>query len=56
MKDLVLVALLVVGLLALSLGGWGVQSFFEANAYNEITGKNVSTWQAMWLNLRIDCD
>lgn len=32
---------------------WIFQSYFEAKAFNEVTGKNVTTWQAMWIELRV---
>lgn len=34
-------------------GPWVVSSYFEAKAFNRITGQNVTTWDAMWLNLRV---
>lgn len=33
--------------------GWVVKSSFEANSYNRLTGKNVSTWDAMFIELRV---
>jgi hypothetical protein len=41
---------LVVGVMV---AGWVVYSAFEADAYNRITGADVSTWQAMWVELRV---
>ena len=35
---------------------WIVGSHFEAKAYSELTGKEVTTWQAMWVKLRVDSD
>lgn len=32
---------------------WVVGSCFEASAYNNVTGKNISTWDAMWIELRV---
>ena len=32
---------------------WVTKSHFEAQAYNNVTGKNVSTWDAMWIELRV---
>lgn len=29
------------------------QSHMEAKAYNRITGQHVSTWDAMWVELRV---
>jgi len=36
-----------------AVASWVVHSKFEADAFNEITGKNVSTWNAMWIQLRV---
>jgi hypothetical protein len=33
--------------------GWVIQSHFEAAAFNRVTGKHVSTWDAMWIELRV---
>jgi len=33
---------------------WPVQSYFEARAYNRLTGSDVSTWDAMWIELRVE--
>lgn len=38
---------------AIGLGIWVVKSRFEASAYNRITGSHVSTWDAMWVELRV---
>jgi hypothetical protein len=32
---------------------WVATSSLEASAYNRITGKNVSTWDAMWVRITI---
>ena len=32
---------------------WITKSHFEAKAYNNLTGKDVSTWDAMFLELRV---
>ena len=37
----------------LSAAGWVAVSYFEANAYNRATGSHVSTWDAMWIELRV---
>lgn len=29
-------------------------AYFEASSYNRITGSNVSTWDALWLDLRVN--
>lgn len=35
------------------LAAWPIGSYFEAQAYYRVTGKRVSTWDAMWLDLRV---
>ena len=45
-----------VGVLVFGVGPWVVQSYFEASAYEKLTGKEVSTWDAMWVQLRVDCN
>jgi hypothetical protein len=35
------------------LGFWVIHSHFEARAFNHLTGKHVSTWDAMWVELRV---
>lgn len=32
---------------------WVGASYFEARAYNKVTGKNVSTFDAMFIGLRV---
>lgn len=49
-----LAAVVILGiLLAIACGGWVVSSYFEARAYNRVTGEDVSTWDAMWVELRV---
>lgn len=31
-----------------------VQANMEAKAYNRVTGADVTWWDAMWVNLRVD--
>lgn len=34
-----------------------VPPYFEAQSYNRITGENVSYWDALWVELRVQsCD
>jgi hypothetical protein len=42
-----------VAILSLIIAGWVGFSHFEAKAFNEATGKHVTTVQAMFLQLRI---
>lgn len=32
---------------------WIGHSHFEAKSFNIATGKSITTWQAMWLDLRV---
>ena len=34
-------------------GVWVFQSKMESSAFNSVTGKTVTTWQAMWIELRV---
>lgn len=36
------------------IGIWAFKSSMEAGSYNRITGGNVTTWEAMWVELRVD--
>lgn len=36
-----------------SVGLWACASYFEARAFNRVTGKNVSTVDAMFIQLRV---
>jgi hypothetical protein len=46
-------AVLVAVIFALAIGFKLIGSYFEASAYNRATGSNVSTWDAMWIELRV---
>jgi hypothetical protein len=57
MKEL-LAVVIVVSLLATIVGvpliAAYVSAYYEADAYNRVTGANVSTWDALFLELRVD--
>ena len=36
-----------------TIGVWVFQSHMEAKAYNRVTGSDVTTWEAMWIQLRV---
>lgn len=46
-------AIILAAVLAVILGVWIFASAMEARAYERITGKKVSTWDAMWVELRV---
>lgn len=39
--------------ISLILGLWVFFSWCEASAFNRVTGKNISTWDAMFVTLRV---
>lgn len=41
-------------LVSLTLCGWVVYSYFEARAYNRVTGADITTAEAMFLQLRVE--
>lgn len=43
----------IVLFLGLLFGVWYGASWMEARAFNKITGKHVSAWDAMWVELRV---
>ena len=44
----------VLAVLAVGIVVWSVQAMMEAKSFNRLTGANVSTWDAMWVELRVD--
>lgn len=44
---------IIAAILLIALGGWATASYFEAQAFNHATGKSVTTWDAMWIELRV---
>lgn len=53
----ILAALLVcVPGLAICAAGAVFSAYMEAAAYNRVTGKNVTTWDAIWVDLRIQSE
>ena len=53
-EKLLIPALAVIACAIIALVLWVVPSYFEARSYNKLTGSNVSTWDAMWVELRVD--
>ncbi len=39
--------------LALLVEAWMFVSLMEARSFNAVTGKHVTMWQAMWIDLRV---
>jgi VIT1/CCC1 family predicted Fe2+/Mn2+ transporter len=46
----------VAGMLLLFASFWWVASYVEASAYNRITGSDVTTWEAMFVELRVQAE
>lgn len=53
MQDKTSTAIAISGVLLIVLIAWVAYSFVEAKAYNSATGKHITTWQAMFLELRV---
>lgn len=45
---------LILFLLLIGPSIWLTVSYFEAQSYNRVTGKDMTMWDAMWLELRVD--
>jgi hypothetical protein len=40
-------------LLAMPIVFWLIPSYFEARTYSRLTGASVSTWDALWVEFRV---
>lgn len=45
--------LIVMAMILILVGCWVGASHFEAQSYNKLTGNDVTTWDAMWVQLRV---
>ena len=52
-KQEIVCTLVTIGTLLAMLIGWVFYSAMEAHTYTELTGKKVTTFQAMWVDLRV---
>lgn len=52
-RDLWICGLLLAGFLLGSPAWWVLSSAMEASAYNRLTGAHATTWDAMWVSLRV---
>jgi hypothetical protein len=55
-EEVIKIAACIVMLLLIvggSIGVKAVDAYFEARAYERVTGKHVSTWDAMFIDLRV---
>ena len=53
MDEIKIMAAIVAVFILGAIGMWVFQSKMEASAFNSVTGKSVTTWQAMWIELRV---
>jgi len=53
MKVLLLLFVIIMFVLSIPTGIWVFRSAMKANAFNHATGKHVTTWDAMWIELRV---
>lgn len=52
-RTLWIYGLLIAAVLLGSPAWWVFSSAMEARAYNRLTGAHATTWDAMWVNLRV---
>lgn len=52
-SDIKLAAVMLLIVAVVGGGIWVGASYFEAKAFNRITGAHVTTWDAMWVSLRV---
>lgn len=45
--------LAVVAVITVPLGLWLLKCHLEASAFNRLTGKHATAWDAMWVQLRV---
>lgn len=50
------IVLFILGGLVVAVGIWVGMSHMEAKSYNKVTGSTVSTWDAMWIDLRVQSE
>lgn len=55
MKETVMILVSIVGAIVFSVGVAWYGAKMEAETYTQLTGKPVTTWQALWVELRVDC-
>ena len=55
-KQMIAVACFILAAVLLAGVLWVAFSSCEASVFNRITGRNVTTWDAMFLELRVDDD
>ena len=53
MKEFLLLTPIAIVVIAVILGAWVFQSKMEAQTFTELTGKPVTTFQAMWVQFRV---
>ncbi len=52
-RSIIIVAIVSLMLILL---GWAYSGHIEAQTFNRMTGNDMTTWEAMWVNARIDCN
>ena len=53
MKEIILMICSALAILALLIGAWILSAHYEAKAFYNATGKKVSTWDALFIELRV---
>lgn len=52
-RDYLSILLFVAALLLFAVGGTLIQTTMEARTYNKLTGADVTWWDALWVDLRV---
>ena len=52
-KSIITLACVLAVVFAMLGGVWIFKSHMEAKSYNRVTGSDVTTWEAMWIELRV---
>jgi hypothetical protein len=53
-KESIVYILLLLFLIVFACGSWMLGAYMEARSFSRITGEQVTTWDAMWVELRVD--
>lgn len=53
LAEIIVVIVIILVICGGGIGSWVFKSMMEAQTYTELTGKKVTTYQALWVDLRV---
>lgn len=53
LKEILPIVGIVCAVLLFAIIPWVLSSYFESTSYNRLTGATTTTWDAMWIELRV---